>query len=175
MKSVLLLKRLTLFLFLLFFSMPFFAQSTVQEQNSFCSALMTVMESGRQDNFESIGHSRTKASAFLAVPVAPAKIPRFPVTYVDKDSRFVAKSNVTYDSLSAIQELEVLKEFVGTCLDTAKWEKWNTEIGDDASTPFFIEFHRAEARSAEFLLTLAMVKTGTKTYTINLFLKRSTR
>jgi hypothetical protein len=175
MNSISFSKWRAIFLLQLSLSVSIFAQSTVQEQNSFCSALMNVLESGRQDNFESIGHSRTKASAFLAVPVAPAKIPRFPVTYVDKDSRFVAKSNVTYDSLSAIQELEVLKEFVGTCLDTAKWEKWNTEIGDDASTLFFIEFHRAEARSAEFLLTLAMVKTGTKTYTINLFLKRSAR
>jgi len=150
-------------------------KNKTQEQNAFCSALVNVLENGRRDNFESIGYTRVKSSPFLEVPTAPIKLPRFPVVYVDKDSRFVGKSNITYDSLSALQELEVLKEFVGVCLDTAQWQKWNTESGDDPATVFFTEFHRTEARSAEFFLTLAMVKVGIKTYTLVLFVRKQKR
>lgn len=166
---------LSLIFFCLLFTTSIKAQPAPHEQNSFCSSLTNVLENGKHDNFETIGYTRVKSSAFMEVPVGPVKMPRFPVVYVDKDSRFVGKSNITYDSLTAIQELEVLKTFVGTCLDTAKWQKWNTELNDDPTTPFFTEFHRAEARSAEFLLTLAMVKAGNKTYAINLFVKRHKR
>jgi hypothetical protein len=157
---------------LLFIQYSLIAQASTAEHNSFCSSLMNVLQIGKYDNFESIGYTRVKASPFLEVPVAPAKMLRFPVVYVDKDSRFVGKSNITYDSLSALRELEVLKDFVGVCLDTAQWQKWNTEINDDPSTVFFTEFHRAEARSADFLLTLAMVRAGNKTYSIHLFIRK---
>ena len=160
---------------LLFIQYSLIAQASTAEQNSFCSSLMNLLQIGKYDNFESIGYTRVKASPFLEVPVAPAKMLRFPVVYVDKDSRFVGKSNITYDSLSALQELEVLKDFVGVCLDTAQWQKWNTELNDDPSTFFFTEFHRAEARSADFLLTLAMVRAGNKTYSIHLFIRKHKR
>jgi hypothetical protein len=125
---------------LLFIQYSLIAQASTAEQNSFCSSLMNVLQIGKYDNFESIGYTRVKASPFLEVPVAPAKMLRFPVVYVDKDSRFVGKSNITYDSLSALRELEVLKDFVGVCLDTAQWQKWNTELNDDPSTVFFTEY-----------------------------------
>ena len=100
-----------------------------------------------------------------------SKIEPFGIIYVDKDHRFIGKTNQSYDSLGALQRLEELKHFTGYCLDTTIW-KWAPQLGNDTTTLFFTEEKQWIATSPEFTFSLAMDKVGTKTYNVNLYIKR---
>ncbi|MFN8285367.1 MAG: hypothetical protein U0V74_01370 [Chitinophagales bacterium] len=163
--------RLTVFLFLSFLTLILKAQQPTKEQQNFCRNLEKVLEDGRMENFESINGMNEKQSPFLPVPGYNIRLEPFTVIYVDKDHRFVGKTNQSYDSLSALQRLEELKAFTGYCLDTTIWH-WVPQYGNDSTTLFFTEEKQWIATSPEFTFSLAMDKTGIKTYNVNLYIKR---
>lgn len=161
-----------LFAFLLFSYCFCPAQPTGYAQQNFCNNLNKVFELGRKDNFESYDGTMVKQSPFLQVPGYSIKLDDFPITYADKDSRFVAKTNLNLDSLSALIKLEELKSLVGYCLDTLKWKKWEEVNGDDATTVFFKEFKEVKAVSNDLTLNFAITIAAPKVYSIVMFIKR---
>lgn len=150
------------------------AQQPTYEQKRFCRNLEQVLEDGRQENFESLNGMSEKQSPLLPVPGYSIKLDPFGIIYVDKDHRFIGKTNQSFDSLSALQELEKLKEFTAYCLDTATWH-WSEKTGNDSATVFFTEEKQLIATGPEFIFSLAMDKVANKVYTVNLYIKRRRR
>lgn len=149
-----------------------YGQNVSYRQQNFCRNLNKVFELGRNDNFESYDGTTVKQSPLLPVPGYAIKLEEFPITYADKDRRFVAKTNLNLDSLSALVKLEELKGFVGYCLDTVQWAKWNEAPGDDSSTVFFKELKQAKTNCRDMDLALAIVTVAPKLYTVVLYVKR---
>lgn len=149
-----------------------FAQTEERQQQSFCRNLAKVFELGRKDNFESYDGTMVKQSAFLPVPGYAVKLEKFAINYADKDYRFVAKTNQSMDSLSALKAMEEMKQFVGNCLDSTQWKKWETVDGDDKATVFLTEFKELRASSSDLNLTLAILIAAPKVYTIAMYVKR---
>ena len=149
-----------------------FAQTPEFIQAKFCNALYKVFELGINDNFDSYDGTYVKQSAFLQVPAYGIHLEKFPVNYADKDHRFVAKTNLNLDSVSAVKMFEELQIFSGNCLDTVNWQKWTPQEGDDATTVFMKELRQAKAQSKQLMLSLAIVSVAPKLYTINLYVKR---
>lgn len=148
-------------------------RTAAYEQMKFCSNLDKVLESGRQENFESLTGMNDRQSTLLPVPGYSIRLAPFKTLYVDKDSRFVGKTNENLDSLSAINRLEELKPFVAYCLDST-W-KWEEVMDDDSATVFFKEFKQLRAVSPQFTLNLAMVVVAPKLYSVNLYIRRNHR
>jgi hypothetical protein len=159
--------------FVLLFPFLFgYPQTSAYVQQNFCNSLKKVFELGIKDNFDSYDGTLVKQSPFLQVPGYSIKLEGFPVNYADKDHRFVAKTNLNLDSLSAINKLEEMKLFVGNCLDSTTWSRWSDANGDDSTTVFFKELKESVSTSKEFNLTLAVVSVATKVYSINLYVHR---
>jgi hypothetical protein len=154
------------------FSTSVHAQNPAYSQTRFCTNLSKVFELGRQDNFDSYDGTMVKQSPFLPVPSYSIKLDEFAVNYVDKDNRFVAKTNLNLDSLSALQKLEEFKQFVGYCLDSAQWDKWTERSGDDTGTIFFKELKQSTATTRDIVLVLAITYAAPKVYTLNMYVKR---
>ncbi|MCW5906509.1 MAG: hypothetical protein KIS94_01505 [Chitinophagales bacterium] len=148
------------------------AQNAAYHHQKFCTTLNKVFESGRVENFESLVGMNSKQSPFLQVPGPNVKLEPFPVLYIDKDNRFVGKTNENFDSLSAIKKLEELKDYISVCLDSTQWF-WVDFKGDDSTTVFFTEDYVWQAISRELTLTLASVKVSEKVYTANLYIRRN--
>jgi len=149
-----------------------FSQNTEYLQKNFCHNLSKVFELGRQDNFDTYDGTLVKQSPFLPVPGYSIKLDQFPVTYVDKDNRFVGKTNLNLDSLSALKKLEELKTYVGFCLDTVQWKKWTEKNGDDSGTVFFKEMKMASAVAKDLSLNITIVIAAPKVYTVLLYIRR---
>lgn len=149
------------------------AQNAAYEQQKFCSNLNKVLESGRQENFESLTDMNEKQSTLLPVPGYSIRLKPFGIVYVDKDSRFVGKTNENLDSLSALKRLQEIKPLVANCLDST-W-KWTEVMGDDSATVFFKEFKQLRATSPDFVLNIAMDVVAPNLYTINLYIRRNRR
>lgn len=147
------------------------AQAQPAIQKSFCSNLNKVMQSGVYDNFESVSASTVKQSPFLAVPGSPVKLPGFPVTYVDKDQRFVAKTNVNTDSLGAIVLLDSLRMQAAACMDSS-WQWESIFLQNDSSTLFFNEIRYYQAQSPQLRLQVAMVEAARNVYTCVMYVRR---
>ena len=158
--------------FLLFSSFLSFSQTVSYAQQNFCKNLNKIFELGRKDNFDSYDGTMVRQSAFLVVPGYSIKLDEFPVTYADKDSRFVAKTSLNLDSLSALKKLEELKTLVGFCLDTVQWKKWEEVNGDDAATVFFKELKEAKAVSNDLTLNLAITIAAPKVYSLVMYVQR---
>ena len=141
-------------------------------QQNFCKNLNKVFEMGRKDNFESYDGTMVKQSAMLVVPGYAIKLDEFPITYADKDNRFVAKTNLNFDSLSALNKLEELKPMVGFCLDSSQWKKWEEVSGDDSNTVFFKELKEIRAVSSDLELNLAIIIAAPKVYSLVMYIKR---
>ncbi len=148
------------------------AQNTSYKQQNFCRNLNKVFELGRNDNFESYDGTIVKQSPLLPVPGYSIKLEDFPINYADKDQRFVAKTNLNLDSLSALAKLDELKGFVGYCLDTVQWAAWTEVNGDDNTTDFFKELKQAQTHCRDMNLALAIVTVAPKLYTVVLYVKR---
>lgn len=149
-----------------------FSQSVSYTQQNFCKNLNKVFELGRNDNFESYDGTMVKQSALLPVPGYSIKLEGFPINYVDKDYRFVAKTSENLDSLSALKKLEELKLFVDFCLDTIQWKKWDEVNGDDSTTVFFKEFKEARAVTKDLTLNLAIIIAAPRVYSVVMYIKR---
>lgn len=143
------------------------------EQQKFCSNLNKVLESGRQEDFESLTDMNERQSSALPVPGYSIRLAPFDVVYVDKDRRFVGKTNENLDSLSAVKRLEQLKPLVANCLDST-W-RWSEALGDDSSTVFFKEFKQLRAIGPEFTISLAMDVVAHNLYTVNLYIRKNRR
>lgn len=164
-------KQTLLFVYL-FLSVWVFAQTGNYEHVKFCTNLNRVFESGRVENFESLIGLDAKQSPFLPAPGPRIKLQNFPVLYVDKDSRFVGKTNQNFDSLSAITRANELKAYITPCLDSTQWF-WVDFTGDDSSTVFFREDYEWQAISKELTLTVATVRVTEKVYSVNMYIKRN--
>lgn len=162
MKALLVLFTTTLFLL---------AHAQPAVQKSFCSNLNKVIESGVYENFESVSASNVKQSPFLAVPGNAVKLPGFPVTYVDKDNRFIAKTNMNTDSLGAIAMLDSLRMQVANCLDST-WQWQSILLENDSSTIFFKEIRYYLAQSPQLRLQVAMTEAARNVYTCVLYMRR---
>mgnify|MGYP006155044341 FL=1 len=143
------------------------------EQQKFCSNLNKVLESGRQEDFESLTDMNERQSSVLPVPGYSIRLAPFDVVYVDKDRRFVGKTNENLDSLSAVKRLEQLKPLVANCLDST-W-RWSEALGDDSTTVFFKEFKQLRAMGPEFTISLAMDVVAHNLYTVNLYIRKNRR
>lgn len=133
-----------------------------------------IFESGRIENFESLAGMNSKQSPFLQVPGPNIKLDGFPVVYVDKDSRFVGKTNLNMDSVSAIKKVDELKAYFSSCLDSSQWF-WLDFQGDDSSTVFFKEAFYWQSVSKDLTLTLAAVNASGNSYSANLYIRRNKR
>ena len=165
------MKHLLLFLFSIT-ALCCCSQSTNITQQNLCKSMNKVFELGIKDNFDSYDATFTKQSAFLVVPGYAIKFDEFPIAYADKDNRFVAKTNLNLDSLSALKKLEELQSLVGLCLDSVKWAKWDEVNGDDAATVFIKELKQARATSNELTLNLAITIVAPKLYSVVMYVKR---
>ncbi len=148
-----------------------FAQEAALKKE-FCDNLKDVLESGRRENFESL-----KAALFKTVPLMDThqpnlKLPGFPRLGIDKDQRFVAKTLISTDSLSAINKLNELKTYVSSCLDSTQWA-WNMRVGDDTTTAFFKEYKELYGTDGTITITLAMVEVGNNVYSDNMYIRRN--
>ena len=161
------------FILLVLSSSIAFAQTDTPQQRDFCKSMSKILESGRMENFESLRGSG-KQSSLVPVPGYNISVERFPITYVDKDSRFVAKTGLNFDSLSAVNKLEDYKSFVNFCLDSAQWT-WSETKGDDSTTVFFKEIKEYRATQSMFTLTLAITQVGIKVFSINMYIRRNRR
>lgn len=148
------------------------AQQADYKQLNFCNNLNKVFELGRYDNFDTYDGTMVKQSPILQVPGYSIKLENFPVTYADKDHRFVAKTNENLDSLTALKKLEELKLFVGFCLDTMQWQPWQAMKEDDAATVFLKEHTRLQTTSKDLRLTLAVLSVVPRVYTLAMYVKR---
>ena len=146
-------------------------RTAAYEQQRFCSNLNKVLESGRQENFESLTGMNERQSSMLPVPGYSIRLAPFKTVYVDKDSRFVGRTMENMDSLSATKRLEELKPLVAYCLDST-W-KWSEVPGDDSTTAFFNEFKELRATNPQFTINLAMDIVVPKLYTVNLYIRRN--
>lgn len=158
---------------LFIFSFVLSAQTNVEQQR-LCTGLKQVFESGIQENFESINGTGAKQSPFLPVPGYSIKLPDFPIIYVDKDSRFVARKNLNLDSLEALRQLEDTKAKVAFCLDSTEWT-WTEVPGDDSTTLFFREVKQYKATSAKLQLWVSVVYATPKVFSINAYVMRRRR
>jgi hypothetical protein len=165
------LKRI-FFAIVIFYSQSIFSQNSEYLHSRFCKNLNKVFELGRQDNFDSYDGTMVKQSPLLPVPGYSIKLDEFAITYADKDHRFVGKTNLNLDSLSALQKLEELKAYVGYCLDSTQWTKWTETAGDDSTTVFFKELKEVRADAKDLNLILAVTLAAPKVYTVNLYVKR---
>lgn len=164
--------RYWLAFFSVFFLAAGYAQSTAYLQAQFCQNLNKVLESGRMENFESLQGAVAKQSPMLQVPGYAVKLPGFPVVYVDKDSRFVGKTLLNMDSVSARLKLQELQGFAGHCLDSVLWTTWTEKPGNDSTTLFFNEETVLRTTSREFILDLAIVHATEKVRSIHLYIRR---
>lgn len=146
-------------------------QAVSYEQQRFCTNLNKVLESGRQENFESLTDMNERQSSMLPVPGYSIRLAPFETVYVDKDNRFVGKTMENMDSLSGLKRLEELKPLVAYCLDST-W-KWAEVFEDDSTTTFFKEFKQLRATGPQFSISLAMDVVAPKLYTINLYIRRN--
>ena len=165
------MKRFSVVFFLLLTGYCF-SQQVNYKQFNFCKNLNKVFELGREDNFDSYDGTMVKQSPLLPVPGYSIKLENFPINYADKDHRFVAKTNENIDSLSALNKLEELKLFVGYCLDSVEWKKWEEVNGDDASTVFLKEHKQVKAVSKDLNLSLAILVVAPRIYSIAMYVKR---
>ncbi len=148
-----------------------FSQSAYLQQK-FCNNLNKVLESGRMENFESLDGMRSKQSPLLQVPGYAINMDAFPIVYVDKDNRFVAKTGLNMDSVSAIAKWNQLLPMVEHCLDSVQWAFWADSTSDNPQTVFFREEKYKRAMSNMFNLDLAIVRTNEKIWTVNLYIRR---
>ena len=148
------------------------AQTRLTPQESICKNLNKIFELGRQDNFDSYDGTMVKQSPFLPVPGYSIKLDLFPVTYADKDHRFVGKTNENLDSLSALKKMEELKTSIGFCLDTLQWSKWTEAKGDDTTTVFFHELTEVKTECRDLSVTIAVVKYAPKIFSVNFYARR---
>lgn len=148
------------------------AQTHLTRQESICKNLNKIFELGRQDNFDSYDGTMVKQSPFLPVPGYSIKLDLFPITYVDKDHRFVGKTNENLDSLSAIKKMDELKTSVGFCLDSLQWSKWQEAKGDDSTTVFFHELIQTKTECRDLTITVAVVNLAPKIFSVILFVRR---
>ena len=148
------------------------SQNAVYVQQNFCNSLKKVFELGVKDNFESYDGTLVKQSPFLPVPGYSIKLEGFAVNFADKDHRFVAKTNLNMDSVSAMKKLEEMKYSVEYCLDTTIWSRWSDIGGDDSTTVFFKEIAQSVAFSKQLNVTLSVVSVANKVYSINLYVRR---
>ena len=158
--------------FIIFYSSMLLAQNSDYTHTKFCKNLNQVFELGRKDNFDSYDGTMVKQSPFLPAPGYSIKLDEFAVNYVDKDNRFVAKTNLNMDSLSALQKFEELKSYIGFCLDSVQWSKWTEISGDDSTTVFFKELKEAKAVAKDLDVKLAVVIAAPKVYTVNMYVRR---
>ena len=165
------MKNLVLF-FAFAWAQSGFSQSVNYTQQNFCKNLNKVFELGRKDNFESYDGTMVKQSPFLAVPGYSIKLDGFPVTYADKDNRFVGKTNENMDSLSALKKLEEMKMFLGNCLDTLQWGKWSEVTGDDSTTVFFHELKEVRTAARDLVLNVAAIIVAPKVYSVVMYVRR---
>ncbi len=158
---------------LLISSSALFAQQPNYEQIRFCKNLNKVFEDGRKENFESlsIGAGGETHNALVKVPGYSVNLNPFDIYYVDKDNRFVAKTNENMDSLAALRKLEEYKAFIGYCLDST-W-KWSEVTGDDSSTVFFHEIKELKAVCPDLHIIIAMDLTVPRLYQVNLYIRRN--
>lgn len=154
--------------------LPVFSQNATYERQKFCNALSKIFESGRVENFESLAGMNSKQSPFLQVPGPNIKLEGFPVLYVDKDSRFVGKTNLNMDSVSALKKVDELKAYISSCLDSSQWF-WLDFQGDDSSTVFFKEVFYWQSVSKDLTLTLSAVNASGNSYSANLYIRRNKR
>jgi hypothetical protein len=157
--------------FLLLLGAGCYAQDAALKKE-FCDNLNEVLESGRRENFESL-----KSALFKTVPLMDThqpnlKLPGFPKLGIDKDQRFVAKTLISTDSLSAIRKLDELKPYVLSCLDSTKWT-WDTRTGDDTTTVFFKEYKELLGTDGTITITLAMVGVANNVYSDNMYIRRN--
>lgn len=167
------MNRLMLSAYFLMTALCASAQNTAYEQQRFCTNLNKVLESGRQEDFESLTDMNERQSAALPVPGYSIRLAPFEIVYVDKDRRFVGKTNENLDSLSAINRLEQLKPLVANCLDST-W-RWSEAMGDDGTTAFFKEFKQLRAIGPQFTISLAMDVVAHNLYTVNLYIRKNRR
>lgn len=146
--------------------------ATSYEQQKFCKNWEQVLEIGRKENFESISGTNAKQSPMLVVPGYSIHLPKFPVIYVDKDNRFIAKTNLNMDSLTAIAALADYTEYILYCTDTAKWKLSSISFGDDSSTTFISEHQKINVQNLEFNLIITSEKVAEKVYTILFYLRK---
>lgn len=149
-----------------------FSQQVNYKQFNFCKNLNKVFELAREDNFDSYDGTMVKQSPLLPVPGYSIKLENFPINYADKDHRFVAKTNENLDSVSVLNKLDELKSFVGYCLDTVQWKKWEVIDGDDSSTVFLKEFKQEKAVSKDLNLSLTILVVAPRIYSIAMYVKR---
>jgi hypothetical protein len=150
------------------------AQNTDAIHQQFCTNLYKVLESGRRENFESLNGTLVKQSPLLPVPGYSIKLEPFPITYVDKDRRFVGKTNQNFDSLSALRKADELKDYIKYCMDSTQWT-WSEAWGDDSTTVFFKELKQLKANETMFTIAIAVDAVAPKVYNVNLYIKRNRR
>ena len=148
------------------------AQNTAYLHANFCKNLNKVFELGRKDNFDAYDGTMVKESPFLPVPSYSIQLNQFAINYVDKDSRFVAKTNLNMDSVSALEKFEQIKTYIGFCLDSTQWSKWSDLNGDDSTTVFFRELKEARTYTKDLFVTVAVVIAAPKVYTVSMYVKR---
>jgi hypothetical protein len=141
------------------------------QQVNFCKGLKKVLESGRHENFESLQGMNETHNALVKIPGYTVNLDPFSITYVDKDNRFVGKTNENLDSLTALTKLEEYKALVNYCLDST-WT-WVEQMGEDSTTTFFHEFKQLKAQSGQFTISLAMDIMVPKVYTVNLYIRKT--
>lgn len=165
-------KRFMVYLLLLALPVRSFSQNAQYLQQKFCSNLNKVLESGSMENFESLDGMRNKQSPLLQVPGYAISLDPFPIVYVDKDNRFVAKTGLNMDSVSAIAKWNQLRTVVEHCLDSVRWAFWADSVSDNPQTVFFREERYNRAMSNIFNLDLAIVRINEKIWTVNLYIRR---
>lgn len=153
-----------------FFALLLHAQNPEVERLDMCKNLNKVFESGRKENFESL-KAPVQQSPFLPVPGYSVRLNRFPVCYVDKDHRFVAKTNMNFDSLTVINKLVEYRDYVATCLDSTKLS-WTETQGDDSTTAFFKELKELNSPYVLFNISFAAIQVGTKVYSVAMYIRR---
>lgn len=162
--------RLLIFLFFLTGSRCV-AQNARSNTSIFCNNLHKIIELGTKDNFDSYDGTLVKQSAFLPVPGYAIKLDGFAVNYVDKDNRFVAKTNLNLDSASAVTKIQDLINLIDNCLDSTWGYRYQVD-GDDLNTLFFKESLQSIRSSPTLDLSIAVVFASPKIYSVNLYIRR---
>jgi hypothetical protein len=150
------------------------AQSAAFKQEEFCHNLNKVIEDGRAENFEAL-NAVIEKNLLNPYQGYTIKLDGFPITYVDKDKRFVAKTNLNMDSISAVEKFEECKKGVGACLDSVQWYKWTEIPGDDPATVFFKEVKELRAMESTLTLNLAIIRVAAKEYSVVMYIQRKPR
>ena len=166
--------KLPFLIFFLFWTHLIQAQSAAFKQEEFCHNLNKVIEDGRKENFEALNAVMEK-NLLNPYQGYTIKLAGFPITYVDKDKRFVAKTNLNLDSISALKKLDECKAQVGFCLDSTQWFKWTEVPGDDPATVFLKEVKELRAIESTLTLNLAIIRVAAKEYSVVMYIKRNPR